>query len=73
MTEVTLSTKNQIVIPREARRAIGAKAGDKLIVIVRTGRLLVIQKPKSHRAAIQGLTKPACSGDYPEKERKSWE
>ena len=27
MTEATLSTKNQIVIPREAREALGVKPG----------------------------------------------
>lgn len=30
MTEITLSTQNQIVISREAREALGVKAGDKL-------------------------------------------
>jgi AbrB family looped-hinge helix DNA binding protein len=35
MAEVTLSAKNQIVIPREAREALGVKAGDKLLVVVR--------------------------------------
>lgn len=35
MTEVKLSSRNQIVIPREAREALGLKAGDKLLVVVR--------------------------------------
>lgn len=35
MTEVKLSSKNQIVIPREAREALGAKAGTRLVVVVR--------------------------------------
>jgi AbrB family looped-hinge helix DNA binding protein len=31
MTEVTVSAKNQIVIPREARKALGLKPGDKFL------------------------------------------
>ncbi len=29
MYEAKLSSKNQIVVPREARKALGLKAGDK--------------------------------------------
>jgi AbrB family looped-hinge helix DNA binding protein len=35
MAEATLSSKNQIVIPREAREALGVQPGDKLLVVVR--------------------------------------
>jgi AbrB family looped-hinge helix DNA binding protein len=35
MREVKLSTKNQIVIPREIREALGVKAGDKLLAVPR--------------------------------------
>ena len=38
MTEATLSAKNQIVIPREARKALGLKPGDKILVLVGAGR-----------------------------------
>jgi AbrB family looped-hinge helix DNA binding protein len=73
MTEVTISRKNQIVIPREAREALGAKPGDKLMVIVRSGRILLLQKPKSYRSAIRGLAKGVYPVDYLQEERKSWE
>ena len=33
MAHATLSSKNQIVIPREAREALRVKAGDKLLEI----------------------------------------
>ena len=32
MAEATLSSKNQIVIPREAREALQLKPGDKLLI-----------------------------------------
>lgn len=73
MTEVTISRKNQIVIPREAREALGTKPGDKLVIIVRGGRVLLLQKPKSYRAAISGLAKGLYPSHYLGEERKTWE
>jgi AbrB family looped-hinge helix DNA binding protein len=73
MTEATLSTKNQIVIPREAREALGVKPGDKILVIVRSDRVLVLRKPKSYRKAIRGLGRGLYPGNYVKKERDDWE
>jgi AbrB family looped-hinge helix DNA binding protein len=73
MAEATLSTKNQIVIPREAREALGVKPGDKLVVVVRGDRVIVLQKPKSYRAAIRGLGRGVYPSGYLPKERKSWD
>lgn len=73
MAEATLSTKNQIVIPREAREALGVKPGDKLVVVVQGDRVIVLQKPKSHRLAIQGLGRNVYPSGYLRKERKSWD
>jgi len=73
MTEATLSAKNQIVIPREAREALGLKPGDKILVVVRGGKVLVLQKPKSYHAAIRGLARSKYPKDYLQKERQSWE
>jgi AbrB family looped-hinge helix DNA binding protein len=74
MTEATLSAKNQIVIPREAREALGLKPGDKILVVVRGGgKVLVLQKPKSYHAAIRGLARRKYPKDYLQKERQSWE
>jgi AbrB family looped-hinge helix DNA binding protein len=73
MTEATLSAKNQIVIPREAREALGLKPGDKILVVVRGGKVLILQKPKSYHAAIRGLGRGVYSKTYLHKERQSWE
>jgi AbrB family looped-hinge helix DNA binding protein len=73
MTEATLSAKNQIVIPREAREALQVKPGDKLVVVVRGDRVIVLQRPKSHHAAIRGLARGAYSGAYLQEERRSWD
>jgi len=73
MAQATLSSKNQIVIPREAREALDLKAGDQLLVVVRGKRVVVLQKPKSHGAAIRGLAKKTYSARYLQRERQSWE
>jgi AbrB family looped-hinge helix DNA binding protein len=73
MAEATLSRKNQIVIPHEARQALGLKAGDKLLVVVRGGTVIILPKPKAHHIAIRGLASRAYRSDYVEKERRSWE
>jgi len=70
--EAKISSKNQIVIPREAREALRLKAGDKIQIVVRGERVLLLQKPKSHAGAIRGLSKSVYPAGYLEKERGSW-
>jgi len=41
MTEAKLSSKDQIVVPREAHKALKVKAGDNLLVVVRGDMLLI--------------------------------
>lgn len=72
MTEATLSTKNQIVIPRKAREALGVKPGDKLLVVVRGEKVIVLQKPEKQHKAIRGLSRGRYGADYLQKERQSW-
>jgi AbrB family looped-hinge helix DNA binding protein len=71
MADVILSPKNQIVIPREARRALGLKPGDKLLVVPRGNCLIILKKPKSYAAAGRG--RGLYPEDYLKKERESWE
>jgi AbrB family looped-hinge helix DNA binding protein len=73
MAEATVSSKNQIVIPLEARKALGLRAGDKVLVVVRGARVLVLQKPHSYRAAIRGMAKSYYPSSHLKKERQSWE
>ena len=73
MAQATISSKNQIVIPREARAALGLSAGDKVLVVVRGKRVLVLQKPESHRTAIRGLAGAGYPSRHLHKERQSWE
>jgi AbrB family looped-hinge helix DNA binding protein len=72
MSQATLSAKNQIVIPRDAREALGVKPGDQLLVVVHGDRVIVLQKPKTHHAAIRGLASGLYPSGYRKKERDSW-
>jgi len=73
MTEATLSSKNQIVIPREARQALGLKAGDKLLVVTRGNTVIVLHKPKAPQKTIRGLARGSYPKGYLRKERTGWE
>jgi AbrB family looped-hinge helix DNA binding protein len=72
MPEVIVSSKNQIVIPREARQALGVKAGDRLLVVSKGDKVVVLQRPESHRRAIRGIGARYPAG-YLRKERRSWD
>ena len=72
MAEATISSKNQIVIPREAREALGLKPGDKLLVVVSSDKVIVLQKPESYRVALRGIARGIYPKDYLKKERQSW-
>ena len=69
MALTTLSSKNQIVVPREARQALGLKPGDKLLVAVHGGSLLVLKKPASYAKALQGIGKGWYPDEYLKKEK----
>jgi AbrB family looped-hinge helix DNA binding protein len=73
MAEATLSSKNQIVIPREARAALRLKAGDKILIVSRANRVLILQKPKLHHAAIRGMGRNIYRKGCLQEERQSWE
>ena len=72
MVEVKVSSKNQIVIPREAREALKLKAGDRLMVVIRGEKVLILERPKSHRAALRGLGRGMYPAEHVTKERRSW-
>lgn len=67
-----LSSKNQIVLPKEARQAMGVKGGDELLVVVKNDLTIVMQKPKRYARILRGLTKGTYPPDYLKRERKTW-
>ena len=73
MKAVTLSSKSQIVIPRDIRKALRLRAGDKLLIEAVGDRLVILQKPKSFAAALAGLGRGLYPDNYLKKERESWD
>ncbi len=73
MADATVSSKYQIVIPREARQSLGLRPGDKLLVVLMGDDMIVLRKPKSFAAAVKGIGKGLYPPDYLKKERESWE
>lgn len=49
--EITISSKGQIVIPKDVREALGLKAGEKLM-LDRVGRRLILEPPVPPRKRI---------------------
>ena len=75
-TTIKISSKYQIVIPREARKNLNLKAGDKLIVKVNNEKIILYPQPKSYAKYSLGLGKETWRGvdatEYVRKERETW-
>jgi len=67
-----LSSKNQLVLPKEAREAMGVKGGDELLVVVKDGLTIVLPKPKRYARALRGVAKNIYPRDYLKRERRAW-
>ena len=76
-TLVTLSSKNQIVIPQVSPQEIIDRSGDPLILNVEKDNLILKPKPKSYSKHLRGLHRAIWQGvdaaDYVRKERETWE
>ena len=67
-----LSSKNQIVIPKEARRAMNVKGGDDLVVVVKRDVTIVMAKPRKYARVLRGLGRQVYPRGYLVRERRSW-
>jgi AbrB family looped-hinge helix DNA binding protein len=70
--EVTLSSKHQIVIPRESRKVLGLKPGDKLLIVTLGEQVIVLRKPGRHADATRGLARGLYPKGYLKAERTAW-
>ncbi|HAJ32533.1 MAG TPA: AbrB family transcriptional regulator [Candidatus Atribacteria bacterium] len=75
-TTIKVSSKYQIVIPREARKKLNLKAGDKLIVKANNEKIIIYPQPKSYAKYSLGLGKETWQDidatEYVRKERETW-
>ena len=78
MKSVTISSKRQITIPAEVFRLLELKEGQKLLVEVEGGRIILTARPFSLTKAFGGITKGLYGSHrdqadgYINEERDSW-
>ncbi len=73
---VTVSSKHQIVVPREAREKLRIGPGQALLVLCKEDRIVLIPKPRSYTKRTAGLHQKTWQGgaaSYLAEERGSWD
>ena len=75
-TTVKVSSRNQIALPSEARKKLGIRSGDRLLVDVQDGVLVLVPRPQDYVAAMAGLHREVWDGvdaeAYLDEERDAW-
>ena len=66
MTQVTLSSKYQVVIPKEVRQQVPLRTGQKLSIVVKEGTITLL--PDRPLAAFKGFLKGMKAGAFREKQ-----
>jgi AbrB family looped-hinge helix DNA binding protein len=76
VTSVKVSAKYQIAVPQIARKKLNIKQGDRLLVDVQDGVIILIPQPKRYTDYLQGLHseiwKDVDTQKYLDGERDSW-
>lgn len=74
---VTLSSKNQIVVPREARERLNIGPGNELLVLTKEDRVVLIPRPKDFVRRTSGLHREIWeslgAANYLKDERNTWD
>ena len=77
VTTVTLSSKNQIVVPREAREKLNIGPGKELLVLCKEDRVVLIPRPRNfvkHMAGLhQDIWENLGATSYLKDERGAWD
>jgi len=75
-TSVKVSAKYQIAVPQIARKTLNIKKGDRLLVDVQDGVIVLIPEPKRYTNYLQGLHSEIWKGvdlrKYLNGERDAW-
>lgn len=73
---VKVSSRYQIVVPRIARERLNIKGGDRLLVDIQDGLLILLPQPQDYTAHLAGLHREVWAGldtaAYLEEERDAW-
>jgi AbrB family looped-hinge helix DNA binding protein len=75
-TTVKVSKRYQIAVPAMARQRLNIKSGDRLLVDIQDGIMILMPEPDNYTEAMVGLHKEIWEGvdaqDYIDQERKAW-
>ena len=73
---IKVNSRYQITIPQKARKKLNIKKGDRLLVDVQDGVLVLIPEPRGYTSHLQGLHSEIWKGvdiqKYINEERSSW-
>jgi AbrB family looped-hinge helix DNA binding protein len=74
---VKVSSRHQISVPRIARDRLNIQSGDRLLVDVQDGLLILIPQPQNYTARLAGLHRDVWAGldttAYLQEERDAWD
>jgi len=72
-----VSSKYQIVIPKRVRQELGLQPGDRLLIRLEDGKVVMRLRPRSYAQHLRGLHKEVWedidAAEYVDKEREAWE
>jgi AbrB family looped-hinge helix DNA binding protein len=75
-SRVKVSSRYQIALPSLARKQLNIQAGDRLLVDVQDGLIVLLPEPESYTDHLAGLHKhiwqDVDTDAYLEKEREAW-
>jgi AbrB family looped-hinge helix DNA binding protein len=72
MPTVKISSKNQVVIPLDARQKLNLKPGDRLKVLIKGESICLVKEPVSYVEKLYGSGKDIYNSNYLVVERESW-
>jgi AbrB family looped-hinge helix DNA binding protein len=74
LPSVKVSNRYQIAVPQHARKRLNIKSGDRLIVDVQDGLIVLLPEPENYTQLLAGLHREIWekSGDYIIGERNGW-
>ncbi len=78
MPKTTISSKNQITLPKSLLEEVGLKIGNKLIIKIKDNKIVLEPQPKSLTQYYKGLGRESWKKlgggeSYLKKERKLWQ
>lgn len=77
ITSVKVSKRYQVAVPAAAREALNIQSGDRLLVDVQNGMLLLIPKPENYTEHLAGIQRAIWEAvdaqEYADQERQAWQ